>query len=106
MSMVFPFPVPIVFPGQLTTTMEQSCPDCWSIFSKTWRCNEARSIWAATGRLSLRMFWTGPMRILRPPFLRAPDRAHGGWKPLRTYTGPRYNGGLSDHCPIQVDLYL
>lgn len=50
--------------------------------------------------------WTGPMRILRPPFLRAPDRAHGGWKPLRTYTGPRYNGGLSDHCPIQVDLYL
>ena len=50
--------------------------------------------------------WTGPMRILRPPFLRAPDRAHGGWKPLRTYTGPRYNGGLSDHCPIQVDLYM
>ena len=50
--------------------------------------------------------WTSPMRILRPPFLRAPDRAHGGWKPLRTYTGPRYNGGLSDHCPIQVDLYL
>ena len=50
--------------------------------------------------------WTGPMRILRPPFLRATDRAHGGWKPLRTYTGPRYNGGLSDHCPIQVDLYM
>ena len=50
--------------------------------------------------------WTSPMRILRPPFLRAPDRAHGGWKPLRTYTGPRYNGGLSDHCPIQVDLYM
>ncbi len=50
--------------------------------------------------------WTSHMRILRPPFLRAPDRAHGGWKPLRTYTGPRYNGGLSDHCPIQVDLYM
>lgn len=50
--------------------------------------------------------WAGPMRILRPPFLQTPDKAHGGWKPLRTYVGPRYNGGVSDHCPIQVYLFF
>ncbi|MCM1176897.1 MAG: endonuclease/exonuclease/phosphatase family protein [Clostridium sp.] len=38
--------------------------------------------------------------ILYPPFLMEPDRTHGGRKPLRTYIGPRYNGGVSDHCPI------
>lgn len=46
--------------------------------------------------------WAGPMRILRPPFLRVHDTVHGGWKPLRTYSGPRYIGGVSDHCPILV----
>ena len=48
--------------------------------------------------------WAGPMRILRPPFLRTRDTVHGGWKPLRTYSGPRYLGGVSDHCPILVHL--
>ena len=48
--------------------------------------------------------WAGPMRILRPPFLRTRDTVHGGWKPLRTYSGPRYLGGVSDHCPILVRL--
>lgn len=40
------------------------------------------------------------MEILRPPFLMTQDRKHGGEKPLRTYTGPRYAGGVSDHCPV------
>lgn len=47
----------------------------------------------------------GPMRILEIPFLMTPDKAHAGTKPLRTYSGPRYNGGVSDHCPITVTLY-
>ena len=38
--------------------------------------------------------------ILHPPFLTVPDRAHGGMKPLRTWSGPRYAGGVSDHRPI------
>lgn len=42
----------------------------------------------------------GQMQILRIPFLQVPDRAHAGEKPLRTYSGPRYLGGASDHCPI------
>lgn len=40
------------------------------------------------------------LEILYIPFLMVPDRAHGGQKPLRTYSGPRYIGGVSDHCPI------
>ena len=30
------------------------------------------------------------------------DSAHGGTKPRRTNSGPRYLGGLSDHLPIIV----
>lgn len=42
------------------------------------------------------------MNVLRLPFLMVRDNAHSGEKPLRTYTGPRYVGGVSDHCPIVV----
>ena len=42
------------------------------------------------------------MKVLRLPFLMTRDNAHSGEKPLRTYTGPRYVGGVSDHCPIVV----
>ena len=34
------------------------------------------------------------------------DRAWGGMKPLRTYSGPRYLGGVSDHLPIVVVVYF
>lgn len=44
------------------------------------------------------------MEILRPPFLMTPDLRHGGEKPLRTYVGPRYAGGVSDHCPVVLRL--
>ena len=46
----------------------------------------------------------GPMKILRIPFLTTQDTAHAGTKPLRTYSGPRYLGGVSDHCPIMINL--
>lgn len=42
------------------------------------------------------------MRIERVPFLTVRDNTHSGEKPLRTYTGPRYTGGVSDHCPITL----
>ena len=44
------------------------------------------------------------MRVLRIPFLMTRDNAHSGEKPLRTYSGPRYIGGVSDHCPIVVRI--
>ncbi len=40
------------------------------------------------------------MSILQIPFLMTYERRYPGLKPLRTYTGPRYTGGVSDHCPI------
>ena len=42
--------------------------------------------------------------VLRPPFLLQEDRARGGFKPRRTYLGPRYNGGVSDHLPVVLLL--
>ena len=42
------------------------------------------------------------MGILRVPFLMKADGT--GRKPLRTYSGPRYLGGVSDHCPVWLDV--
>ena len=42
------------------------------------------------------------MQIISIPFLLAPDTT--GQKPLRTYSGPRYKGGVSDHCPVWLSI--
>ena len=46
----------------------------------------------------------GGMKVLRVPFLLVPDKGFAGEKPFRTYSGPRYIGGVSDHCPIWLNL--
>ena len=40
------------------------------------------------------------MEVCRIPFLMTWERKHPGEKPFRTYSGPRYIGGVSDHCPV------
>lgn len=40
------------------------------------------------------------MEVCRIPFLTVRDTRHTGLKPFRTYSGPRYIGGVSDHYPI------
>ena len=45
-----------------------------------------------------------PMELLRIPFLLTEDTVHFGEKPLRTYVGPRYTAGVSDHLPILLHL--
>ena len=40
------------------------------------------------------------MSVFRPPFLLEPDTGYTGEKPRRTFSGPRYKGGLSDHLPV------
>lgn len=83
--------------------------------------NAARTLWKK-GRGTIRyegtwelidMFFVSPplasgadMRIPEPPFLLTRDRRYGGRKPLRTYSGPRYLGGVSDHLPILLFLSL
>ena len=46
------------------------------------------------------------MEICRIPFLMVWERKHPGFRPLRTYSGPRYIGGVSDHCPIVLRLFF
>jgi len=57
------------------------------------------------------MFWVSPSifsdstaEILRIPFLMTREMKHPGEKPLRTYSGPRYLGGVSDHCPLILKI--
>ncbi len=42
--------------------------------------------------------------MLELPVLLSPDETYGGIKPHRTYVGYRYNGGISDHLPILLDI--
>ena len=42
--------------------------------------------------------------IFHPDFLLTDDETHRGKKPFRTYLGPRYIGGFSDHLPVCIDL--
>jgi hypothetical protein len=43
-------------------------------------------------------------QIATPPFLLTKDEKYGIDIPFRTYIGPRYLGGFSDHLPIVVDF--
>ena len=45
------------------------------------------------------------MDIVEIPFLMKYEKKYPGLKPLRTYSGPRYVGGVSDHCPIVLCLF-
>lgn len=44
------------------------------------------------------------MGIFDDPMLCTRDATFGGVKPLRTYSGPRHLGGLSDHFPIWAEV--
>ncbi|MBR8537305.1 hypothetical protein KDU71_17180 [Carboxylicivirga sediminis] len=43
-------------------------------------------------------------RIVSLPFLLEDDLTFSGVKPYRTYVGPRYNGGVSDHLPVLLNI--
>ncbi len=45
------------------------------------------------------------MEILQIPFLMTYEKKYPGMKPLRTYSGPRYDEGVSDHCPIVLCIF-
>lgn len=44
--------------------------------------------------------------IFTDPMLWEKDKAFGGLKPRRSFIGPRYNGGISDHLPIVLTARL
>ena len=45
------------------------------------------------------------MEVCRMPFHIVRERKHPGEKPFRTYSGPRYIGGISDHFPIVLRIF-
>lgn len=44
-------------------------------------------------------------RIFNSAILLEPDDRFLGYKPNRTFVGPRYHGGFSDHLPVYMDIY-
>jgi endonuclease/exonuclease/phosphatase family metal-dependent hydrolase len=48
----------------------------------------------------------GDVRALRLPFLLEDDEGWGGAKPFRTFYGPAYHRGYSDHLPVVVRFRL
>lgn len=44
--------------------------------------------------------------IFSEAFMMEPDAKYGGEKPFRTYSGPRYFGGFSDHLPVFIELQM
>jgi hypothetical protein len=44
------------------------------------------------------------MQVMDIDFLKEYDRRYMGHKPRRTFIGPRYNKGVSDHYPIVLKL--
>jgi len=74
-----------------------------------------REIPSAPGTIKFQGIWeqidrafisepSATLHIIALPILTTPDKKFGGTKPLRTYQGPRYLGGVSDHYPIMVIL--
>ena len=47
-----------------------------------------------------------PARPLRLPWLLEENRTYGGDMPRRTFRGPVYHGGISDHLPVLLDVIV
>ena len=47
-------------------------------------------------------FHVDSMQVVDLPFLLEKDEAYSGSKPFRTYLGPKYHGGYSDHLPVKA----
>lgn len=55
--------------------------------------------------VSHRLDTISSLSVLNIPFLMEEDRNYPGLKPYRTYNGPKYAGGVSDHCPILLKIF-
>ena len=74
----------------------KSCPDGSIRFDGQWQLIDNAFVAGA--------FRTADFKVLQAPFLLVKDGAHSGLKPFRTYSGPRYAGGVSDHLPVVISL--
>ena len=44
--------------------------------------------------------------IFKENYLIEEDKTNTGGRPFRTYLGPIYHGGISDHLPVYLDLFI
>jgi hypothetical protein len=53
-------------------------------------------------------YTTGPQQthIFSPDHLRLYDEQQLDYRPRRTYQGPIYKGGASDHFPVYIEFYI
>lgn len=56
-------------------------------------------------RASLHTSWNS-YRLIAFPFMYESDMSHRGVKPRRTYQGPVYKGGVSDHFPVLLEFQM
>ncbi|MFZ4706131.1 MAG: endonuclease/exonuclease/phosphatase family protein [Bacteroidales bacterium] len=87
-------------------------------YATSWRggTNKFRESWSVIDQIivssSLLHAQTGlyananAAHIFDAPFLLMEDKTYFGLKPFRTYLGPRYQGGFSDHLPIYFDVFI
>ena len=78
------------------SNLGKACPDGSIRFDGQWQLIDNAFV---TGDFAQVDF-----KVLKAPFLLVKDSAHSGLKPFRTYSGPRYAGGVSDHLPVAVSL--
>ncbi|MBP8790259.1 MAG: endonuclease [Breznakibacter sp.] len=71
-------------------------------FQGSWSCIDhiivSRSLWSE-GHPPI-------FKLVDLPFLLEEDKIFSGVKPFRTYSGPRYLGGYSDHLPVMAYILL
>lgn len=67
-------------------------------------CFRGRWQWIDHILLSPSLHNDAPARVLSLPWLLEEDPKYGTQKPRRTYLGPAYHGGISDHLPIILDI--
>lgn len=72
----------------------------WSIFDQV-LVSEA----VLSGKNGMKLT-SGTMEIHAAPFLLEPDPVYSGYRPKRTYLGPNYHDGFSDHLPVSVSVEL
>jgi len=90
----------------LSDTLERKCRCGTLKFKSEWQMFDQILVSKALltdGKLMLNQ---NSLKVFNPEFLLLRDNSYGGNKPFRTYLGPRYQGGYSDHLPVVFDLFI
>jgi len=90
--------------------------DMVNLFGSEFKLNYAGSHkfqgeWSQLDQIMVSRQWyeylsEGSQRIFAPSFLLTKKNSRGEQSPLRTYQGPAYKGGYSDHLPVFADFSI